>query len=127
MKDAVGVWIDHTKAVIASASADGVKTEVIESHVEGHPRYSGHEDEGEKKYEERHRQRLESYYDEVIRRLGDPDRLLIFGPGEAKLQLRDRVLRSASSAKRVIDIDTADKLTDAQIVGKVKAHFGLDR
>jgi hypothetical protein len=126
MNDYVGVWIDHTRAVIASASADRVTTEIVESHVEGHPRYRGQQD-GEKKYEERHGQHLDRYYDEVIRRVGQPDRVLIFGPGEAKLQLRERLLHSASPTERIVEIDTADTLTDPQIVARVKAHFGLDR
>ena len=49
---------------------------------------------GEKKYEERHDQHLDRYYDEVISQLGQPEALLIFGPGEAKLQLKERLSRS---------------------------------
>ena len=42
----------------------------------------------------RHSQDLDRYYDDVIRQLGEPDALLLFGPGEAKLQLKDRLGRS---------------------------------
>jgi hypothetical protein len=128
MNDNVGIWIDHKKAVIVSASAGRVTTEIVESDVRAHPRYSGQQDGGgEKKYEERHGQRLDRYYDEVIRQLMEPDRLLIFGPGEAKLELKERLSRSKAHAERTIDIETTDKLTDPQIVAKVKAHFGIDR
>jgi hypothetical protein len=124
MNGKAGIWIDHEKAVIASVSTEGVATEIVESHVEGHSRYDGRQDNGgEKKYEERHRQRLDGYY--VIGRLGEPERILIFGPGEAKLQLQQRLLRSATPAQRSIEIDTTDKLTEPQIVAKVKTHFGL--
>ena len=56
MNHNVGIWIDHKRAVIVSASEDRVTSETLESDVEAHPRYSGQQDAGgEKKYEERHR------------------------------------------------------------------------
>ena len=124
MKRMAGVWIDHKKAVIVSASEGHVTTQTVESDVAAHPHYAGQQDGGgEKKYEERHRQRLEQFYDEVINRLGTPEGLLIFGPGEAKLELKERLGRSRAPSLPVVEIETADKLTDAQIAAKVKEHF----
>ena len=95
MSHDVGVWIDHKKAVIVSIAAGQVTTRTQESGVGPHPHYSGsQEGGGEKKYEERHNQDLDQYYDDVIRQLGTPDTLLLFGPGEAKLQLKARLGRS---------------------------------
>ena len=128
MNHKVGIWIDHKKAVIVSASADGVTTKTLESDVEAHPRYAGQQDGGgEKKYEERHSQDLDRYYDEVIRQLTDADELLIFGPGEAKVELKKRLRRSKTHSERTIGIETTDKLTDPQIVAKVREHFGIAR
>ena len=124
MNHKVGIWIDHKKAVIVSASADGLTTKTVESDVGAHPRYAGQQDGGgEKKYEERHRQSLEQFYDGVINRLGTPEGLLIFGPGEAKLELKERLGRSRAPSQPVVEIESADKLTDAQIVAKVREHF----
>lgn len=126
MSHTVGVWIDHTRAVIVSASEAAVTTTTVESEVVAHPRYSGQQDGGgEKKYEERHRQSLVRYYDDVIGRLGQPQALLVFGPGEAKLELKDRLDRANPRLARAVEIETADKLTDAQIVAEVKAHFQI--
>jgi hypothetical protein len=128
MNHKVGIWIDHKRAVIVSASAGRVTIKTVESEVGAHPRYSGQQDGGgEKKYEERHGQRLDQYYDEVISQLTEPDGLLIFGPGEAKLELKERLGRSKAHSERTVDIETTDKLTDPQIVAKVKDHFGIDR
>ena len=120
----VGVWIDHKKAVIVSASEGHVTTKTLESDIAAHPHYGGQQDGGgEKKYEERHRQSLERYYDEVIGHLGKPEALLIFGPGEARLELKERLGQTGSPSQPVVEIETADKLTDPQIVAKVKDHF----
>jgi hypothetical protein len=96
---------------------------------EAHPCYSSQQDGGgEKKYEEeRHGERLDLYYNEVISQLGQPEALLIFGPGEAKLELKERVNRSKTFSERNVDIETVDTLTDPQIVAKVKEHFRIDR
>ena len=128
MDHTVGIWIDHKRAVIVSVSAGRVTTKTLESEVGAHSRYSGQQDDaGEKKFEERHGQRLEQYYDEVISQLGQPEALLIFGPGEAKLELKERLSRSKALSGRLVDIETADKLTDPQIVARVKEHFRIDR
>ena len=137
MNDKVGIWIDHRKAVIVSASADRVTAKTLESKVGPHARYSGRagspmpegpQDEGgEKKYEQRYRQQLDRYYDEVISHLGQPEALLILGPGEAKLQLKERLRHSKALFESIVGIETTDKLTDPQIVAKVKEHYGIDR
>ena len=137
MNHKVGIWIDHKKAVIVSTSADHVSAKTLESEVGSHARYSGRAGYptaegpqaggGEKKYEERYGQHLDRYYDEVISQLGQPEALLIFGPGEAKLQLKERLSRSKVLSDHIVGIETTDKLTDPQIVAKVKEHFGIER
>jgi hypothetical protein len=133
MKDNAGIWIDHRKAVIVSVSGDHVAAKTLESKVGPHSRYSGRagstmpegpQDEGgEKKYEERYREHLDQYYDEVISGLGQPEALLILGPGEAKLQLKERLSHSKALSACRVAIETTDKLTDSQIVAKVKEHY----
>ena len=128
MSHKVGIWIDHKRAVIVTASEGHATARTLDSEVEAHPHYSGQQDGGgEKKYEERHGQSLDRYYDEVIRQLGHPEALLIFGPGEAKLELKQRLSRSKIFPEGTVDIETADKLTDPQIMSKVKEHFQIDR
>ena len=137
MKHKVGVWIDHKKAVIVSASGDRVTATTLESEVGPHARYSGRagypasgssrSGGGEKKYEERYGQHLDKYYDEVISQLGKPEAILIFGPGEAKLQLKERLSHSKTLSEHIVGIQTTHKLTDPQIVAKVKEHYAIDR
>lgn len=133
----VGIWIDHKKAVIVSASADRVTARTVESDIGPHARFSGRagypspdgpqSGGGEKQYEERYDQHLDRYYDQVISQLGQPEAVLIFGPGEAKLQLKERLSRSKDLSERIVGVETTDKLTDPQIVAKVKEHYGIDR
>lgn len=127
MSHQVGVWIDHKKAVIVSLAAGHDTTRTLESVVAPHPHYAGsQEGGGEKKYEERHGQDLDRFYDDVIGQLGTPDAVLLLGPGEAKLQLKERLGRARSSAS-IVAVESTDKLTDPQIVAKVKEHYGTAR
>ena len=126
MNQHIGIWIDHTSAVMVSVSGSQVTTKTLESGVDPHPHYSGGRSPGgEKKYEQRHEEQLDRYYDRVIGEVGRPEALLIFGPGEAKLELKERLGRSKELSDCVVDLDTVDKLTEPQIVAKVKQHFTL--
>ncbi len=123
MSHRVGIWIDHKKAVIVSVSESDVTAATLESDVGSHSRYSGPDGGGEKNYEERHVQHLHKYYDDVISHMGHPEELLIFGPSEAKLELKERMSHAKALSKCIVDIQPADKLTNPQIVAKVRDHF----
>jgi len=135
MNTRVGVWIDHKKAMIVPAGE--TTATVLASDVEAHTRFTGgggypggHSSlrgGGERRGEERHRNALDHYFDEVIARLGHPKEILIFGPGEAKQQLADRLERSKARPAPAITMDAADKMTEAQVVARVSAHFDAHR
>jgi len=128
MSHEVGIWVDHKKAVIVTISAGHASTKTVVSDVGPHTHYAGsQEGGGEKKYEERNTADLDRYYDDVISQLGEPSAVLLFGPGEAKLQLKHRLGRSNVLSDSIVAVESADKLTDPQIVAKVKEHYGIAR
>ena len=128
MNREAGIWIDHKKAVIVDISGDRISTKTLSSNVGPHPHFAGsQEGGGEKKYEERHQHDLDRYFDEVIEQVGEPDGLLLLGPGEAKRQLQARLGRSAVLSQKVVSVESADQLTDAQIVARVKEHYRIAR
>lgn len=127
----IGVWIDHKKAVIVVAGQDTAAT--VESDVPRHTRFSGgsghpgghisQRGRSEKRGEERNRNALDQYFDDVIVKLGDAESVLILGPGEAKTQLAERLGLATKRPQPTIAMETTDKLTDAQIVAKVSRYF----
>jgi hypothetical protein len=129
-----GVWIDHRKAQIVGLTSAGETTRIILSNVEKHPERGG-DSPMKGAYEARQvpaddrRQRaltgeLNSYYDAVILALRDYGKLLVFGPGEAKGELHSRLMK-LNRAGRVVAVETEDKMTDRQIVAKVRAYFAV--
>ena len=124
MKKEVGIWIDHRKSVIVSVTDKGEETTLIRSGMEKHVRYSGaaQEDSAEDQRDTRYTGHLNKYYDHIILCIRDAESILILGPGEAKVELGNR-LEKESLSGRVIGIETVDKMTDRQIAARVRQQF----
>lgn len=132
MRTKVGLWIDHRKAIIVAITDKGEEIALIISKVEKQLRRSG-DSPLKGSYEslqvpaDDSRQRsftghLNIYYDAVIASIRDAESILIFGPGEAKGELRKSLERN-NLGGRVIAIETVDKMTDRQIAAKVRQYF----
>jgi hypothetical protein len=132
MKKEVGLWMDHRKAVIVVITGKAEETKVIISKVEKQLRRSGgsplkgpHEASqvpADDRRERAFRGHLNIYYDAVIACIRDAEAILILGPGEAKGELKKR-LKSEKLDGRIVGIETVDKMTDRQIVARVRQRF----
>jgi hypothetical protein len=126
MKQQVGIWIDHRQAVVVFLDGDSETTEHIASGVEKHVRFSGRSaSEDGAADDQRDRQfavHLGRYYDVVITHVRDAGSILIFGPGEAKGEFEKRLVAKGLD-NRVVGVETVDKMTDPQIVAKVRLHY----
>jgi hypothetical protein len=132
MKTLAGLWIDHREAVIVLVSETGRETKRIKSNVEKQLRRSGRSPSG-KSFESQmvpaddSREReygghLTKYYDEVIACLRPAEAIMVFGPGEAKGELRKRIERNKLDL-RITSFETSDKMTERQISQKVRRHY----
>jgi hypothetical protein len=65
---------------------------------------------------------LNIYYEAVIACLHDAESILIFGPGEAKGELKKRLEKSKLGG-RIVSIEIVGKMTDRQIAAKVRQYF----
>ena len=125
MKSEIGLWIDHRQAVIVVVTDAGEETKHIISDMEKHVRFSSGSSEDGSQEDVRDRQfgnHLNSYYAEVIAVIRDADAIQIFGPGEAKGELKKRLEREGLKG-HIVGIETVDKMTDRQIAAKVRARF----
>jgi hypothetical protein len=134
MKREVGLWIDHHKTVIITIVNEKVETREIRSNIEKHLSLAGSvpankvnlsmmstaEDVGDRRYENH----LNGYYTGVVALLRNADSIWIFGPGEAKVELKKR-LEQQDLGGRIVSVDTVDKMTNLQIAAKVRQHFQL--
>jgi len=127
-----GLWIDHRKALIVAVTDKGEEIRLIISKVEKQPGRSGGirsttsyaaqqvpaDDSRERKFTGH----LNIYYNAVIASIRDAESILIFGPGEAKGELKKRLVRNKLHG-RIVGIETIDRMTDGQIAAKVRRYF----
>jgi stalled ribosome rescue protein Dom34 len=122
MKTKVGLWIDHRKAVIVFLAGEEEEIKLISSDIEKQRGQSGMSLPADDSRQRELTGHLNSYYDEVILSLRNARAVLIMGPGEAKGELKKRLDRTPLTGC-VIEMATVDRMTDRQIVAKVRDHF----
>jgi hypothetical protein len=132
MSTQMGLWIDHRKAIIVALTETGEEIALVISNVQRQLRRAG-DSPLKGPYETRRvpaddsRQRaftghLNIYYHAVMACIRRAQSILIFGPGEAKGELKECLVRCKRGG-RIAAIETADKMTDRQIAAKVRAYF----
>ena len=115
MYDKAGIWINQRKALVVTLTPEGPHTTLILSKVEKPPE------------QDERRQRaltgaLNTYYDGVIAAVRGYANVLLFGPGEAKGELHKRLVKM-QVGDHVTAVEAADKMTDREIIAKVREHF----
>jgi len=136
MRSKVGLWIDHRKAIVVTVTDKGEAIGLVISKVERQLRRSGDSplkgsyesqqvpaDDIQQRVRTGH---LRIYYDAVLACMGGAESILIFGPGEAKGELKKRLQRH-NLGGRIAAMETVDKMTDRQIAAKVRKHFAEPR
>lgn len=130
MKMKAGLWIDHRKAVVVALTDQGEEIGLILSKTERQltrasglkgsldPRQLPAEDSRQRAF----RQHLDLYYDAVAAYLRDAEAIWIFGPGEAKNDLKKCLVKNKLGA-RIAAVDPADRMTDRQVAAKVRKFF----
>jgi len=121
------------KLLLVSLMRGSHKVIHVESDVEGHFRLKDDSQsinpsnlQGntiESKMDSRYRKYLNIYFQQIINLLKEAKRIFIFGPGEAKIELKKMIEKNKLFSNKISDIETTDKLTEPQIVAKVKKYF----
>lgn len=135
MEKQVGIWIDSKKAIIVSL--DGQKEEKIteiDSEVENRVHHNkegnkgtfsgSHHGDNETKFDNRKKEELNYYLKSVINHINKPDYLYLFGPGETKTKLEQKIHGDKSLSKTNLKaVETSGNMTLNEIVAKVKDFY----
>lgn len=132
MKQEVGLWIDNTLSIIVTISGGKEEVRQVKSNIGKHVQFSGvphtnpifgtYSISAQDKNDPAFINWLSTYYDEVVSLIHHADSILIFGPGEAKKEIESRLRHDHLNAQ-VIEIETVGKMTNHQIVTKVRLHY----
>ncbi|WP_395049243.1 hypothetical protein [Flavobacterium sp.] len=135
MEKQVGIWIDIKKAIIITL--EGQKEERIievDSNVENSVYHNKEGDQGtfsgshhgdsETKFDNRRKEQHDCYLKDVVSIVKGADYLYIFGPGETKTKLEQRLRDEKSLGEiNLKAVETADSMTLNQIVAQVKDFY----
>jgi hypothetical protein len=118
--------------VIVIIENEIVTTREIQSNIEKHVRFSSgsrskgpNKPQGSTAEDMRDRQfgnHLDGFYDGVISFTRGAESILIFGPGEAKVELENR-LKLQDLGGLIVGVQAIDKKTNPQIEAKVRDYF----
>jgi hypothetical protein len=132
MKKEIGLWIDHHRTYLVTVVDENLATMEIRSNIGKDVRISrpsrakavkvATEAPADDSKERQHGDHLGRYYDGVVSFLRDADSILLFGPGEAKGELKKRLV-DEGLGERVVGMKSVDKMTDRQITEKVRSFF----
>ena len=133
----VGLWVDHLKAFIISLKPDGdVIAKTIESEVEplvkstGGGRTKTPYSKGgvsPEKSKSRRQHQIKEFYNQIIMEISHADKIYLFGPGPAKKELNQEIQKVVALAPKVIAVEPADKMTEPQIIAKVRNFYKLKK
>jgi hypothetical protein len=136
MKTIAGLWIDHKKAIVVTLSDDGEETtrQILSNVEKQRGRSNGtrstasfesqlvQEDDRQQRGFTKH---LAVFYDEVLTSIQNAQTILIFGPGEAKGELK-KLMEQNNRGEKLVTLETADKMTDAQVAAEVRRYYKND-
>ena len=137
MKKNTGIWIDHKAAILVSIEGDHIVVQHVESGAESNLKPAGGWKSGgtvvaqsvfnEHTAEERRKHQYHTFYLKVIELLGESSSIAIFGPGEAKLEFVKEIEHDSELHKKVTAIEVCERLTENQLIAKVKKEFAAHK
>jgi hypothetical protein len=132
MKREVGVWIDHTKAIIVTIVGEKDETRRVRSNISKYVHFSGgsyisphygiRNNSDISKQDGEFINFLNAYYEGIFSLIRYADSIWIFGPGKAKSEL-DRYIHHSLFHGQILGIENTEMMTDHQIVAKVRQHY----
>jgi len=134
MKKQTGIWIDTSKAVIVTLADKQEFVVEVQAEIENRIYHNREGDKGtfmgsrhsnnEKTFDERRKQQIDHFMENIIEEIKDADEIFVFGPAEMKTKLRKKI--EAGKVKlghKLTSVVTADKMTVNQIVAKTKEYY----
>ena len=135
MEKQVGIWIDSKKAIIVTLNGQKEeKITEIDSEIENsvyHNKegdkgtFSGnHHSDSETKFDNRKKEQMNYFLKSVLFYVKGSDYLYLFGPGETKIKLEQKIHDDKSLEKiNLKAVETSDSMTLNEIVAQVRDFY----
>jgi ribosomal subunit interface protein len=129
-----GIWLDMRRAFIVLLEEAEEKVFEVESQVEDYHIHGGYggarkdmpqDARSDKKLQARRELQLRRFNMDIIDKLPRLERLLVFGPGEAKTQFVATLKEHVDFRETPVVTETADMMTQNQIRARVQDFFAV--
>ncbi|TDD97520.1 hypothetical protein [Flavobacterium cellulosilyticum] len=117
----LGIWMDHSSAALIDLN-DEKKSNYIESKFTFDTKEEALQ-KSESLMHNKRQQMNEAYYKEIADVILNYGHVLLFGPTNANVELHNYLNKDLHFKNIVIDIKSADKMSDNEKHAFVKKHF----
>jgi len=127
-----GIWLDFDHANIIQLEGEKVTKNIISSNIEDYHLKGGSrsktpwgpmEKTSESKHLQRRKQQEKAFYKAICKAVENSNELFVMGPAEAKIGLQKYIEGYKNLNDILLDVQTADSITENQKVARVKAFF----
>ena len=120
-KQYAGVWIDNQDAMIISNSPENKNGEyAIQNKIKAKEMRGGG---SEHSMNNAKQSDAVKYFKSLSNLLLNYDEILVFGPGQSQEQFQNHLKQDVQFKSKQITIDSAEQLTDPQMIAKVRDFF----
>ena len=118
----LGIWMDYAIAHIMEIKDQSILTTEIESEFTWEEKqHSFFRNEGFMHKKER--EYISNYFEKIEAQIAGADQVVLFGPGDAKTELFNRLTADPKFKHIELSVKTTDNLTENQRQAFVKKHF----
>jgi stalled ribosome rescue protein Dom34 len=126
------VWIDHTQAIFVRLGPGEPEISSLRSDAPIGTRASAAagetKEQAESRLARRRRQQLREFYGQVIETVADAARIVVLGPGTAKLELRQLISDEYPAvAKRLEQVRPCERVAQRQLIERVRELLAAPR
>ena len=116
-----GVWMDNHNAMVISRPESSTDADyAIQSKVKAKEYHGGKGEHGSHNADQANSQH---FYRDLAHLLMPFDEILVFGPGKAQEEFHNFLKEDMHFNNKKIIVDTAERLSDPQMIAKVRTHF----
>ncbi len=119
----LGIWMDHSVAHFIDVNVQK-NTYSIKSKFTSTAKEEAL-NKNENLMHNKEQQLHEAYYKEIADEILKYDHVLLFGPTKAKTELHNYLNKDLHFKDIIIDVESADKMTDNEKSALVKNHFKM--
>jgi len=133
IKKQTGIWIDTKQAVIVFLEGSTHTIKTIHSNIESRERIAGETKwftrfgnqflNFEKRKKNRRANEIRDFLKKLVNEINVSDELVLFGPAAMKSELEKAIWKDTTHTPVIRAVETADSMTENQIVAWVKHYF----